>query len=169
MLSNYVWCTTATSDTLQFPNFVSNLKKMMGGGWAGWLQQGALILIRIYSGEFWATMGHIPHLSKGTSGCQQKCTQFLTLFSGTVFHALSHGVIRFARSASPRNYFLIGENFVTANQKLLRSWFLKLTHRAKWIPPCERVWKTMPENDVRSCVHFRLRSLLRLERCIRPF
>ena len=100
VLSNYVWCTTATSDTLQFPNFVSNLKKMMGGGWAGWLQQGALILIRIYSGEFWATMGHIPHLSKGTSGCQQKCTQFLTLFSGTVFHALSHGVIRFARSVS---------------------------------------------------------------------
>ena len=46
------------------------------------------------------------HLSKGTCGCKQKCTQFLTLFSGIVFYALSHGVIRFARSVSPRNHFL---------------------------------------------------------------
>ena len=38
------------------------------------------------------------HLSKSSSGRKQKCTQFLTLFSGTAFHALSHGVIHFVRS-----------------------------------------------------------------------
>ena len=39
-----------------------------------------------------------PHLSKGTSDLKQKCTQLATPFWGTVFHALSHGVIRFVRS-----------------------------------------------------------------------
>ena len=106
------------------------------------------------------------HLSKDKSGCKQKCTQFLTLFSGTVFHALSHGVIRFAWSVSPRNHFLIGGNSQTANQKLLLSWFSKPTLRAKWISPCERAWKTVSESGVRSCVHFCLKSLLHLERCV---
>ena len=79
-----------------------------------------------------------PHLSIDTYGCKQKCTQFLTPFSGTVFYAPSHGVIHFARSVSPRNHFLAGGNSLTTNQKLLLSWFSKLTLRAKWIPPCER-------------------------------
>ena len=35
------------------------------------------------------------HLSRGTSGCQPKCTLFLTPLSGAVFQALSHGVIFF--------------------------------------------------------------------------
>ena len=48
------------------------------------------------------------HLSKDTSGCKQKCTQFLTLFSGTVFHALSHDVIRLAWSVIPRNHWFLG-------------------------------------------------------------
>ena len=48
-------------------------------------------------------------------------TQFLTLFSGTVFHALSHGVIRFAWSVKPKNHFLTGGDSLTANQKLLLS------------------------------------------------
>ena len=108
----------------------------------------------------------MSHLFKHTSGCKQKCTQFLTLFSGTVFYALSHGVIRFARSVSPRNHFLTGRNSLTANQKPLLSWFSKLTLRAKWISPCEKAWKNVSENGVRSCVHFCLRSLKRLERCV---
>ena len=45
----------------------------------------------------------IPHLSKGSSGRKQKCTQFPTPFSGTVFDALSHGVIHFVRSVSFKN------------------------------------------------------------------
>ena len=45
-------------------------------------------------------------------------------------------------------------------------WFLKLTLRTKWITLCERAQKTVPENGVKSCVHFCLRSLLRLERCV---
>ena len=43
------------------------------------------------------------HLSKGSSGRKQKCTQFPTPFSGTVFDALSHGVIHFVRSVSFKN------------------------------------------------------------------
>ena len=42
------------------------------------------------------------HLSKDTSGCKQKCTQFLTLFSGTVFYALSHGVHTFCSECQPQ-------------------------------------------------------------------
>ena len=78
------------------------------------------------------------HLSKGTSGHKQKCTQTQTSFLSTVFHALPHGVIGFVRSVSPRIHFLTGGNSLTANQKLLLSWFSKPTVRAKWIPPCER-------------------------------
>ena len=43
------------------------------------------------------------HLAKDTSGYKQKCTQFLTLPSGTVFYALSHGVIHLARSVGFEN------------------------------------------------------------------
>ena len=43
----------------------------------------------------------------------------------------------------------------------MRKWFLGLTLRTKWIPPCDRAWKTVPQNGVVSCVHFCLR-LLRL-------
>ena len=107
------------------------------------------------------------HLSKVMSGFKQKCTQDLTSFSGTVFHALSHGVICFVRSVSPRNHFLTSGNSLTANQKLLFRWFSKLTLRTKWLTPCERAWKTVPENGVSSCVHFCLRSLLLFERCAR--
>ena len=44
-----------------------------------------------------------PHLSKGSSGCKQKCTQTLTIFLGTVINALSHGVIHFVWSVSFKN------------------------------------------------------------------
>ena len=37
------------------------------------------------------------HLNKGTSCLQQKCTQLLTPFSGTVFHALKNDVNQFCR------------------------------------------------------------------------
>ena len=108
-----------------------------------------------------SNVAHSTHLSKDTSGCKQKCTQFLTLFSGTVFHTLSHGVICFAQSVSPRNHFLTGGNSLTANQRPLLRCFLKLTLRTKWITPCERASKTVPENGVRNCVHFYLRPLER--------
>ena len=45
----------------------------------------------------------LSHLSKGSSGHKQKCTQFPTPFSGIVFHALSHGVIHFVRRFSFKN------------------------------------------------------------------
>ena len=61
-----------------------------------------------------------------------KWLQTLTLFSGTVFHALSHSVICFAQSVSHKNHFLTGGNSLTAKQKLLLSWISKLTRRAKW-------------------------------------
>ena len=48
------------------------------------------------------------HLSKGTSDLKPKCTQLATPFWGTVFHALSHGVIYFVRSVRSRKHFLIG-------------------------------------------------------------
>ena len=49
-----------------------------------------------------------PHLSKITGDLKQKCTQLLTPFLGTVFHALSLGVIHFIRSVRSRNHFFIG-------------------------------------------------------------
>ena len=42
------------------------------------------------------------HLSKHPSGLKQNGTQEKTLFSSTVFHALSHGVIRFVASVSSK-------------------------------------------------------------------
>ena len=58
------------------------------------------------------------HLSKIISDLKQKCTQLPTPFLGTVFHALSLGVIHFVRSVRSRNQFIIGWNCSTANQKL---------------------------------------------------
>ena len=43
------------------------------------------------------------HLSKGTSGLEQKCTQTPTSVLGPVFHALSHGVIHFVPRVSSKN------------------------------------------------------------------
>ena len=40
-----------------------------------------------------------------------------------------------------------------------RKWFLMLTLGTKWIKPSERALKTVPKNDVGSCVHFCLRLL----------
>ena len=48
----------------------------------------------------------------------------------------------------------------------MRKRFLKLTLRTKWITPSERTLKTVQENGVGSCVHFCLRSLGPLERCV---
>ena len=96
---------------------------------------------------------------------QKMCITSSTIFF-KVFHAPSHGVICFARSVSLRKHFLTGENSLAANQKLLLSWFSKLTLQAKCIPSYESARKTAPENGVRSCVHFCLRSLLHLEKCV---
>ena len=59
-------------------------------------------------------------LFKGPIDLKQKCEQLPTPFSdtGTVFNALSLGVIHFVWSVSLRNRFLIGWNSSTTNQKL---------------------------------------------------
>ena len=44
----------------------------------------------------------------------------------------------------------------------MRKWFYK----TKRITPGERELKTAPKNDVGSCVHFCLRSLGCMERCV---
>ena len=41
-----------------------------------------------------------PHLAKRPSDLKQNGTQEKTPFSGTVFHTLSHGVLRFVESVS---------------------------------------------------------------------
>jgi len=51
----------------------------------------------------WTSAFNVLHLSKGPSGRKQKCTQILTPFAGTVFHALSQGVIHFVQSVSFKN------------------------------------------------------------------
>ena len=48
------------------------------------------------------------HLSKCNCNFKQKCTQLMTPLSGTVFYALSHGMICFVPSVSHRNRFLSG-------------------------------------------------------------
>ena len=48
------------------------------------------------------------HLSKHPSDLKQYGTQEKTPFSSTVFHALSHGVIRFVASVSSKNHLLAG-------------------------------------------------------------
>ena len=110
-------------------------------------------------------MEQVSHLPKVPSDLKQKCTQFLTPFLGTVFNALSLGVIHFVRSVSLRNRFLFGWNSSTANQKTSISRFVKLTLRTKRIAPCERASKSVPVNGVRNCVHFCLLPLEPLERC----
>ena len=47
-------------------------------------------------------------LSKITSDLKQKCTQLPTPFWGTVFHAISLGVIHFVRSVRSINHYFIG-------------------------------------------------------------
>ena len=44
------------------------------------------------------------HLSKHLSDLKQNGTQEKTPFSGTVFHILSHGVLRFVASVSFKNH-----------------------------------------------------------------
>ena len=48
------------------------------------------------------------HLSKRPSDLKQNGTEEKTPFSGTVFHALSHGAIRFVASVSSKTHFLTG-------------------------------------------------------------
>ena len=55
-----------------------------------------------------AQRSHIPHLAKRPSDLKQNGTQEKTPFSGTVFHTLSHGVLRFVASVSSKNYLQAG-------------------------------------------------------------
>ena len=82
-----------------------------------------LVFVKIWDFYNWLTIGigisivkgfskyWYSHLSKGTSGLKQKCTQTLTSFLGTVFQALSHDVIHFVPRVSSKTLkwkFLIG-------------------------------------------------------------
>ena len=104
------------------------------------------------------------HLSKGPSYLKQKCTQLPTPFSGTVFNALSLGVLHFVQSVSLRNHFLVGWNSSTANKnfnfKVFKTNTLNKMDHTMW-----KSIKTMPENNVGDCVHFCLWPLKPLERC----
>ena len=104
------------------------------------------------------------HLPKSPSDLKQKCAQLPTSFLGTVFNALSHGATHFVRSVSFKNLKLEVSDWLLKFQPM-RKRFLKLTLQTKWITPRERALKTVPQNDVGSCVHFCLRSLGLLERC----
>ena len=45
-----------------------------------------------------------PHLAKRPSGLNQNGTQEKTPFLGTIFHTLSHGVLRFVASVGLKNH-----------------------------------------------------------------
>ena len=49
--------------------------------------------------------------------------------------------------------------FFGSQSEASNQWFLKLPLATKRSTPCEKVWKTVPENGVFSCVPFYLRSL----------
>ena len=51
----------------------------------------------------------------------------MTPLSGSVFQALSNGVICFVPRLNPRNHFLAGQNSPTANQRLFSYSFSKLS------------------------------------------
>ena len=57
--------------------------------------------------NFNASFQHVfsyPHLAKLPSDLKQNGTQEKTPFSGTVFHTLSHGVVRFVESVSFKSH-----------------------------------------------------------------
>ena len=107
----------------------------------------------------------MAHLSKHLNGLKQNGTQDKTPFSGTVFNTLSHGGVRFVASGSSKNHLLNNLRFFDSQSEASIQWFLKLPLATKWNTSCERVWKTVPENGVFSCVPFCLRSLGCFERC----
>ena len=72
---------------------------------------------------------------------------------------LSRGVVCLIRS--DQKLIRTGGNSLVANQKIQYMWFLEPNTLNKMnLIPCERAWKTLPENGVRSCVHIYLRSYL---------
>ena len=64
------------------------------------------------------------HLSKGTSGLKQKCTQTPTSFLGTVFHALSLDVIHFVPRVSSKNLEMEVSDWLLKNFNQRESGFL---------------------------------------------
>ena len=101
---------------------------------------------------------------KRSTDLKQNCTQEKAPFSSTVLHTLSHGVIHLVMSVTcktPSGWL----KFFSGQLEASIQWFLKLTLATKQNTPCERVWKTVPENGVFSCVPFCLRSLWKFARC----
>ena len=109
---------------------------------------------------------NVSHLAKRPSDLKQNGTQEKTPFSGTVFHTLSHGVLRFVASVSFKNHWIEAPWLAVKEFQPVRRWFFELTLATKRITPCERAWKTVLENGVFSCVPFCLRSLGCFERCV---
>ena len=108
---------------------------------------------------------NISHLAKRLSDLKQNGTQEKTPFSGTVFHTLSHGVLRFVASVSFKNHWIEAPWLAVKEFQPVRRWFFELTLATKRITPCERAGKIVIENGVFSCVPFCLRSLGCFERC----
>ena len=98
-------------------------------------------------------LAKIPFFPKPQVDSNKKSTQFLTPFSGPAFHDLSNGVIGFARRPfSDRSKFSI-----VASQKLPSIWFDSKQNGSHHMV---KGHKKLPENGVRNCVHFCLRSHL---------
>ena len=81
-----------------------------------------MILVVVDTLKNWSK--YMSHLSKGSSGCKQKCTQFPTPFSCTVFHALSHGVIHFVLRVISKNLEIEFSDWLLKNFNQWESGFL---------------------------------------------
>ena len=99
------------------------------------------------------------HLAKHPSNLKQNGTQEMTPFSGTVFHTLSYGVIRFVAIVSFK-YHWIKARISTSQRVVFRANTCNQTDHTmgKGIENCAK-------NGVFSCVIFCLWSLGRFERC----
>ena len=69
-----------------------------------------------------ANLFQASHLAKRLSDLKQNGTQEKTPFSGTVFHTLSHGMLRFVASVSQKplnRSTLIGCQRISTSQKVI--------------------------------------------------
>ena len=90
----------------------------------------------------------------------KKRHHFLAQFS-IPFHMVWSVLLRVLAQKTPSNSL----KFFDSQSEASIQWFLKLTLATKRSTPCERVWKTVPENGVFSCVPFCLKSLGQFARC----
>ena len=82
------------------------------------------------------------------------------------FFMLFYMVLFICSECYPKKHLPQWLKFFNSQSKTSILRFLKLTLQTKWITPCERAWKNVLENGVGNCVHFCLRPLEPLERCV---